>query len=53
MTKQIEMFNRDELQDGQLIQFVGVHVLKWERLKREYGIPDWDFAFVTVDDEEE
>ena len=48
----IKMYDRDELEDGQMIQFVGVHVLKWERLQREYGIPDWKYAFVIEDDEE-
>jgi len=43
---EIKMYSRDELEDGQYIQFVGVHILAWKRLQREYGIPDWKYAFV-------
>ena len=51
MPRKITMKSIEELEDGELIQFVGVHVLKWEKLMHEYGIPEWDYAFTIEDDE--
>ena len=48
----IRMYAREELEEGQLIQWVGVHVLAWEQWKRDYGIPDWEYAFVKEDDDD-
>ena len=41
------MYVREHLEDGTLIQFVGVHLLKYEQWVKDYGIPPWEFAFVT------
>lgn len=41
------MYDREELEDGQHIQFVGIHLLDWERLQRaDMIIKEWEFAFV-------
>lgn len=50
--KLVKMYYREDLEDGEPIQFVGVHVLKFERWVREYGIPDWEYTFVEMDDKE-
>lgn len=52
MSEELKMYDREELEDGHPIQWVGVHVLTWERWKREYGIPDWKYAFVMEDEDE-
>ena len=47
--EQLVMYNREDLEEGQPIQFVGIHVLQWERFKRD-GLMDadcdWEYAFV-------
>ena len=46
MSEKLMAKSRENLQEGELICFVGVHILKWERYMREYGIPNFDFAFI-------
>jgi len=53
MTELLKAKPYEELEEGELICFVGVHILKWERYKRDYGIPNFDFAFVEVEEEPE
>ena len=40
-------YMREHLEEGTLIQYVGVHLLKYEQWVKEYGIPPWEYAFVT------
>ena len=49
----VKMYDRNKLVEGQPIQWAGIHVLEWERLKREglIGI-DWKYAFVEKDQED-
>ena len=45
------MYDREELKDGDYVTFVGVHILKFERWIKDYGIPPWEFAFTPDEDD--
>ena len=49
MSKTLVPVAYEDMKEGDLVAFVGCHILAWERLKRDYGIPDWEYAFVEAD----
>ena len=51
MNDNVKMFSIEELEEGDPVQFVGVHILRWERMMKEYSIPMWDYAFLLERDD--
>ena len=49
----MQAIKREDMKEGDGVCFVGTHILTWERYKRDYGIPDWEYAFYNDNEKQE